>query len=72
MHQMQTTLSATLAGINCMLCMDFRKAPDKPIATSHIKYPISADFFFFHTLALVLLYLKGKGLDIRGLIAFRR
>lgn len=52
--------------------MDFRKAPDKPIAASHIKYPISADFFFFlNTLALVLLYLKGKDLDIRGLIAFK-
>lgn len=74
MHQMQTTLSATVAGINCMHCMDFRKAPDKPIATSHIKYPISADFFFFffNTLALVLLYLKGNGLDIGGLIAFKR
>lgn len=69
---MQITLSATVAGINCMLCMDFRKAPDKPIAASHIKYPISADFFFFlNTLALVLLYLKGKDLDIRGLIAFK-
>lgn len=45
-HQMQITLSATVAGINCMLCMDFRKAPDKPIATNHIKYPISADFLF--------------------------
>lgn len=44
---MQITLSATVAGINCLLCMDFRKAPDKPIATSHIKYPISADCFFF-------------------------
>lgn len=66
---MQTTLSATVAGINCMLCMDFMKAPDKPIATSHIEYPISADFFF--TLALVILYLKGKSLDFRDLISFK-
>lgn len=44
--QMQTTLSATVARTNCMLCMDFRKAPDKPIATTRIKYFISADFFF--------------------------
>lgn len=71
---MQTTLSATVARINCMLCMDLRKAPDKPIATTHIKYPISADFFFFsfYVLALMLLYLKGKGSGTRDLIAFKR
>lgn len=66
--QMQTTLSATVARTNCMLCMDFRKAPDKPIATTRIKYFISADFFFF---TLTLLYLKGKGSDTRDLIAFK-
>lgn len=72
MAQMQTSLSATVARINCMLCMDFRKAPDKPIATTHIKYPIFADFFFFKTVSLVLLYLKGKGSDTRDLTAFKR
>lgn len=52
--------------------MDFRKAPAKPAAATHVKYPISADFFFFLTPALLLLYLKGRGSATRGLVAFKR
>jgi len=52
--------------------MNFRKAPDKPTAATHIKYPISADFFlFFLNSCSADFVLEGKGSDTGDLIAFK-
>lgn len=73
MPHIQTPQSAAIARINCVLCMNFRKAPDKPTAATHIKYPISADFFlFFLNSCSADFVLEGKGSDTGDLIAFKR